>query len=109
MSRVIEMELENWRGYSAYELAVRNGFKGTEQEWLDTLQGRDGGTSSVNDVPCDEKGNIHLTAEHIPAGEDDGRSMREIVQHVDELSGAISVTQDALDVGGRYLDNALFR
>lgn len=25
------------RGYSAYEIAVQNGFKGTEEEWLDTL------------------------------------------------------------------------
>lgn len=27
------------RGYSAYEVAVINGFKGTEQEWLDSLDG----------------------------------------------------------------------
>jgi hypothetical protein len=26
-------------GLSAYEIAVKNGFKGTEQEWLDSLQG----------------------------------------------------------------------
>ena len=25
------------RGYSAYEIAVQNGFEGTEQEWLDSL------------------------------------------------------------------------
>ena len=29
-------------GKSAYELAVANGFKGTEQEWLASLNGRDG-------------------------------------------------------------------
>ena len=29
-------------GKSAYELAVLNGFKGTEQEWLDSLKGQDG-------------------------------------------------------------------
>lgn len=28
-----------YRGYSAYEIAVQNGFEGTEQEWLDSLQG----------------------------------------------------------------------
>ena len=27
------------RGFSAYEIAVLNGFKGSEEEWLDTLQG----------------------------------------------------------------------
>lgn len=25
------------RGYSAYEIAVQNGFEGTEEEWLDSL------------------------------------------------------------------------
>ena len=29
-------------GYSAYEVAVQNGFVGTETEWLASLQGRDG-------------------------------------------------------------------
>ena len=29
-------------GKSAYEIAVENGFVGTEQEWLDSLQGADG-------------------------------------------------------------------
>jgi hypothetical protein len=30
-------------GASAYEIAVANGFVGTEQEWLDSLEGEDGG------------------------------------------------------------------
>lgn len=29
-------------GYSAYEVAVQNGFTGTEQEWLDSLKGQSG-------------------------------------------------------------------
>lgn len=29
-------------GESAYDIAVKNGFKGTEQEWLESLRGRDG-------------------------------------------------------------------
>jgi hypothetical protein len=28
------------RGYSAYEIAVANGFEGTEQEWVDSLEDR---------------------------------------------------------------------
>lgn len=28
------------RGYSAYEVAVQNGFEGTEQEWLESLKGQ---------------------------------------------------------------------
>lgn len=30
------------RGYSAYEVAVRNGYEGTEEEWLDSLVGPQG-------------------------------------------------------------------
>ena len=30
------------RGYSAYEIAVQNGFEGTEEEWLESLKGADG-------------------------------------------------------------------
>ena len=32
----------NQPGKSAYEIAVENGFVGTEQEWLDSLKGKDG-------------------------------------------------------------------
>lgn len=40
-------------GKSAYEIAVENGFEGTEQEWLESLKGKDGadgkdGVSVVN-------------------------------------------------------------
>lgn len=31
-------------GLSAYQVAVKNGFKGTEQEWLNSLKGKDGYT-----------------------------------------------------------------
>ena len=30
------------QGYSAYEIAVRNGYEGTEQEWLLSLKGEPG-------------------------------------------------------------------
>ena len=38
------------RGKSAYEVAVDNGFTGTEQEWLESLKGKDGkdGKDGVN-------------------------------------------------------------
>lgn len=34
-------------GKSAYEIAVRNGFEGTEQEWLESLKGSDGGITEM--------------------------------------------------------------
>ena len=36
------------RGKSAYEVAVDNGFTGTEQEWLESLKGKDGEPVSLN-------------------------------------------------------------
>lgn len=38
------------RGKSAYEVAVDNGFIGTEQEWLESLKGKDG-KDGVNSTP----------------------------------------------------------
>ena len=35
----IRVELERWKGYSAYEIAVQHGFVGTEAEWLNYLRG----------------------------------------------------------------------
>lgn len=37
------------RGASAYEIAVKNGFSGTEKEWLETLQGKPGSTPYIGD------------------------------------------------------------
>lgn len=37
------------RGYSAYEIAVQNGFVGTEKEWLESLKGADGSTPYIED------------------------------------------------------------
>ena len=34
--------LETIHGFSAYEIAVINGFEGTEAEWLASLKGEDG-------------------------------------------------------------------
>jgi hypothetical protein len=34
-------------GLSAYEIAVKNGFIGTEQEWLDSLKGEAGATPDI--------------------------------------------------------------
>lgn len=34
-------------GKSAYDIAVKNGFKGTEQEWLDSLHGSGGGGGDI--------------------------------------------------------------
>lgn len=42
-------------GKSAYEIAVDNGFVGTETEWLASLKGQDGKDGIVMDAPSDGK------------------------------------------------------
>ena len=46
-------------GKSAYEIAVDNGFEGTEQEWLDSLKGKDGqdGQDGQDGFPTEEEWN----------------------------------------------------
>ena len=104
----MSMNLQTWRGYSAYEIAVRNGFEGTEQEWLESLHGKDGMPTSINGI-TPLNGEIALTGSDIPISASDRRALNELAVLVDALSGAIAVSQDSLDLGGRYLDNARFR
>lgn len=42
-------------GKSAYEIAVEQGFVGTETEWLESLKGQDGQDGIVMDAPSDGK------------------------------------------------------
>lgn len=60
----IKLQLQEWRGYSAYEVAVQNGFDGTQKEWLESLKGGEL-QLTVNNVGVDADGNILLTAENI--------------------------------------------
>lgn len=38
----MEINLGRVQGLSAYEIAIENGFEGTEEEWLQSLKGQDG-------------------------------------------------------------------
>lgn len=102
------MDVNSWRGYSAYEVAVNNGFQGTEAEWLASLKGNDGKTTSVNGVEQVD-GNVPITGENIPVSAADKRMISEVVAAFDKIDGALNVTDDSVDLGGKYLDNALFR
>lgn len=68
MSNTIKVQLEKWRGYSAYEVAVQNGFRGTQLEWLESLAG--GSIQiTVNGKVLDADGDIKLYAGDIPMAE----------------------------------------
>ena len=47
-------------GYSAYQIAVKNGYVGTEQEWLTSLNGKDG-----KDGYTPQKGFDYFTSDEI--------------------------------------------
>lgn len=109
MSNNIVLEMYEWRGYSAYQVAVLNGFKGTEEEWLASLHGRDGGVATVNGVAHDENGRVVINGTQIKVSASDTRTLKAVTDDVDTLTGAIKVSSDAIDVGGKYIDNARFR
>lgn len=56
----IKLQLERWRGWSAYEVAVQNGFEGTEAEWLASLKGKDGLVNALvaNNLDTTEEGYV---------------------------------------------------
>lgn len=109
MNNKIEVELQSWRGYSAYEVAVRAGFKGTEEEWLASLKGRDGGVARVNGVGHDEKGDLVITGSDIKVSNTNNKTMEQVAADVNRLTNAMDVNSEAIDVGGKYIDNARFR
>ena len=64
---VLRLNMDTWRGYSAYEIARRHGYTGTEEEWLQSLKGADGsagGVQTVNNIsPVND--NVTLRAANI--------------------------------------------
>lgn len=91
-------------GASAYELAVKNGFEGTEEEWLDSLVGGSGsGTASLADwvkQPEPPK----YTAEDV--GADTLGTADKLIKEHDESDTAHPVISQAIakiaaDVGGK--------
>ena len=51
-------------GESAYEIAVQNGFSGTEEEWLDSLKGEDGEPGADGRQGADGKSAYEIAVDH---------------------------------------------
>lgn len=106
----LRLKLQSWRGYSAYEVAVNNGYAGTEQQWLQSLRGADGRTTCVNGRQADENGRITLSGEDIAVSTAPGaQSLAQLGAQMDDLRSRITLGDGVIDVGGCYIDNALFR
>ncbi|MCI6378707.1 MAG: hypothetical protein MR842_13280 [Clostridiales bacterium] len=88
--------LEDWRGYSAYEIAVQHGFSGTEAEWVQSLKGeagRDGEGITVNGL-LPMNGNIALTGRDIPL--DPGEGQPTLEARLSALAQALGTVGAAL-------------
>ena len=106
----ITVRLNSWKGYSAYEVAVNNGFEGTEEEWLASLKGADGRTTSVNGQTVDDQGSITITGEDIDVATAGGsKTIAQLGAEMDSIAERVQVGETAIDVNGMYIDNALFR
>ena len=50
-----------------------------------------------------------ITGADIPISASDKRTLSDLAALVDQLTGAITISDEYLDLGGRYLENARFR
>ena len=93
MTNEIKVQLDSWRGYSAYEIAVQNGFKGTQKEWLESLSG---GTLQI--TVCgrgvDADGNIVLYADNILMAEG---ALNTVATKIESLDKEKLNTADVVD------------
>ena len=73
-------------GKSAYEIAVENGFDGTEEEWLESLQGQD---ATAPTVEIDDFGYwvINGTPTNVKAVGTDGKDGKDGVDGKDGIDG----------------------
>lgn len=64
----IDRIIEGTKGDSAYQIAVKNGFEGTEKKWLESLKGDKGDKGELVDLVKEEEGkNISIESANLPA------------------------------------------
>jgi hypothetical protein len=93
----INMTMHDYRGLSAYEIAVQNGFKGTEVEWLASLKGepgKAGDTITVNRKRAVD-GNISVNATDINRRAGESESVAEVIDRI-EKAQTTGLTADAI-------------
>ena len=81
----------DWRGYSAYEVAVQEGFVGTKAEWLASLQGATG--------PKGDQGVQGQTGPQGPKG-DPGDDYTLTEQDKQEIAGMVDTPVDDVQING---------
>ncbi len=90
-------------GESAYELAVKNGFEGTETEWLESLRGTDGvdgqnGQDGLNGLNgSDGKDNVLTIDDYYEAAKEEGYEGTKL-DFIKEVAGGAVQTDNKLTV-----------
>lgn len=82
----LNMKMNDYRGLSAYEIAVENGFKGTEVEWLASLKGepgKAGDTITVNRKRAVD-GNISVNATDINRRAGESESVADVIDRIEK-------------------------
>ena len=92
----IKLYLENWRGCSAYEIAVQNGFNGTQKEWLESLKGGEL-QLTVCGKGVDNEGNIVLHASDIKVLDGGLYTIAEKLSELDENKLEADAIVDSLE------------
>jgi len=68
----LELQMHDYRGLSAYQIAVKNGFEGSEAEWLASLKGEPGQNADAltvnNKAPVDGNITVRGTDIYVEAG-----------------------------------------
>lgn len=94
---VLRMGLNDYRGLSAYEIAVQNGFEGSEEEWLASLKGEPG--KSADTITVNRKravdGNISVNGTDINLRPG---APKTVTQAYDEISKAQTTGLTAEDI-----------
>lgn len=85
-------EVQTYQGYSAYEIALQQGFEGSEAEWLASLHAT---SATVNGQSRDADGNISLHAGHIPVSSEAGAET--VAQRLTGLNTALQTKISSAD------------
>lgn len=80
----LTMDLNDYRGLSAYEIAVKHGFVGSEEEWLNSLKGEPGKSADALTVnkkrPVD--GNISVNGSDINLRAGVSKTVAEAIEEI---------------------------
>lgn len=85
-------------GKSAYETAVKNGFEGTESEWLESLKGKSGVYLGSGDMPDDC--NVQINPDGIPLTLEE--IIKDVISQVNKISTVTLPSSGWMGEGSPY-------